>query len=170
MKKISMTDAAKYAEITRDKARYWLKLLDLKIIKENRVLFIPAGGEKLLQAMKNAISSGLSPALAAKEVLEIHALPVAQKAEKNLPPDAFLDRVESLEKAVMLLVDQNKKLATTVETQNNQIAKLTRQLTPPKYEPKKIEVWHPEKKKAPKLSAFQKFWYELTNPVKLRAI
>lgn len=69
MKKISLSEAAKYANISRTQARYWTKLLKIELIKIDRTLFIAAGSEKLLEAMNNSVKSGISPALSAKEVL-----------------------------------------------------------------------------------------------------
>ena len=76
MKKISLSEAAKYANISRTQARYWSKLLNIELIKIDRTLFIISGSEKLLEAMNKNVKSGISPALSAKEVLSLHTLPV----------------------------------------------------------------------------------------------
>lgn len=83
-------------------------------------------------------------------------------------------RLEGLEKAVMLLVEsnkklseQNKELAATVLKQNNKLAKIQMKLEKPS--PKQIEAWQPKQKKQPNYNFLQKFWYELVSPEKLRA-
>lgn len=117
--------------------------------------------------MNNIVKSGVSPSLAAKEVLSIHALPVEIRPNK-VSSNEFIDRISSLENAVMLLVEQNKTLARTVETQSNQINKLSLQLDPPTPR-KKLDVWQPPKHESQKLSVIKRIWYEVTNPEKLRA-
>ena len=167
MNTISLSEASKYANISRTQARYWTKLLELKLTKKNRTLFLASGSEKLLEAMNNIIKSGVSPSLAAKEVLSIHALPVVPRPNE-VNSNEFIDRITSLENAVMLLVEQNKTLARTVETQSKQINKLSLQLAPPTSR-KKLDVWQPPKPKPQKLSTIKRIWYEVINPEKLRA-
>ena len=65
--------------------------------------------------MAKAVSSGLSPSLAAKEIKIVHALP-AIKEKKQIDTNKLNDRINSLEQAVMLLVKQNKKLSETNQT------------------------------------------------------
>jgi len=180
MKNISFSEAAKYADITRDQLRYWTKLLNIKSIKEGRTLFLPNGSEKLLEAMHQAIKSGLSLKASAQEILNIHTLPQLTSEHKNLENNQILtDRISSLEKAVMLLVEQNKALAEINQTQNKLFAdnflrqekrldNIHLQLNPP-ITNKKIEVWKPAISKRPHLSIIQRLWYEVTNPTKLRA-
>jgi len=83
-------------------------------------------------------------------------------------------RIDSLEKAVLLLVEQNKKLASTIEAQNEmqnkKLEAIQFRLEPPKVEPVIVKPWEPAPKKRPQFSFLQKFWYELMDPVKLRAI
>ena len=167
MKIISLSEASKFANISRTQARYWTKLLDLKVTKENRTLFLASGSENLLEAMNKIVKSGVSPSLAAKEVLSIHALPVATQPNKEVS-NSLNDRISSLEKAIMLLVEQNKALAKTVEQQNNKINRLSLQLEPPTSY-KKIEVWQPPKPQTQKLSTIKRIWYEIVAPQKLRA-
>lgn len=185
MENISITEAANFAKVTREKARYWSKLLELKITKLGRVSYIPAGSEQLIMAMNKSISNGLSPSVAAKEVLSIHALPTTNKPS-NIDSNEFKNRINSLEQAVMLLVEQNKMLVKTTETQNKkieaqnefivtslqiqkqQLKTIQIKLDPP-ITTKKIEVWQPPKPKQLQLSAFKRLWYEVISPEKLRA-
>jgi len=185
MNKIAITEAANFAEITREKARYWTRLLKLEVTKQGRISYIPEGSEKILLAMAKAVSGGLSPSLAAKEVLTVHALPVVKEV-KQIDSSEFTHRINSLEQAVMLLVEQNKALATTTEAQgkrieeqnkfivtslqaqNNHLKTIQLRLNPPQAT-KQIEVWKPTETKRPKYSTIQRIWYEVTNPERLRA-
>ena len=130
--------------------------------------------------MSKLISSGLSPATATKEVLSVHSLPAIQEEKnKEIDTDKLTNRISSLEQAIMLLVEQNKSLATTVESQNKiivanlqsqgqQLQTIQLKLNPPTPH-KQIEVWKPTEPKRPKYSTLQRIWYEVTNPEKLRA-
>jgi len=180
MKNISFAEAAKYAKITRDQLRYWIKLLNIKTIKEGRILFLPNGSEKLLEAMHQNIKSGLSLKASAEEVLNIQTLPQVIPEHQTIENNSILtDRIKSLENAVMLLVEQNKALAEINQNQNKlftdkfirqekRLDKIQLQLTPPNPQ-KQLNIWKPTEPKRPKYSTIQRIWYEVTNPTKLRA-
>lgn len=86
----------------------------------------------------------------------------------------MVKRIDSLEQAVMLLVEQNKKLVATIEAQNEvqnkKLEAIQYRLEPPKSEARIFKRWEPAPKKRPQFSHLQKFWYELMDPAKLRAI
>jgi len=180
MKQISLSEVANITGITKSKIKYWANLLNLEIKKQKRILFLPAGSEEILLAMAKAISGGLSPSSAAKEVLTVHALPTIQEEEsKKIDIDKLTDRISSLDQAIMLLVEQNKSLAATVENQNKvisanlrsqeqQLKTIQLKLTPPVPQ-KHVEVWKPAEPRRPKYSTIQRIWYEVMNPKKLRA-
>ena len=179
MKQISLSEVANITGITKSKIKYWASLLNIEIKKQNRILFLPLGSETILLAMSKLIASGLSPASATKEVLSVHPLPTIQEEKKDIDTNKLTDRISSLEQAVMLLVEQNKSLATTVENQNrfivsslqaqnNHLKTIQLKLDPPRPS-KQIEVWKPSKPQRPKYSTIQRIWYEVTNPEKLRA-
>jgi hypothetical protein len=67
-----------------------------------------------------------------------------------------------LEKAVMLLVQ-------TVNNQSKKLEAIQCRLEPPKVDLISVKVWEPAPKKVPKYSFLQKVWYELMDPVRLRA-
>jgi len=175
MKKLSVTDAATLIGISRDKIRYWMKLLGLEITKKGRVSYISPGAEKLLLAMANSVSSGLAPSVAAKEVLHIHSVPESQQSEmQTMNNSLVIDRIQSLEKAVMLLVEQNKILSATNAEQskllNKRLDRIEFKIAPPQTQKtKQIKVWKPTEPTRPKYSTLQRIWYEVTNPQKLRA-
>jgi hypothetical protein len=86
----------------------------------------------------------------------------------------LLQRIETLERAILLLVEQNKKLATTIEKQNEMQTKkleaIQYRLEPAKQDFYKFEPWQPKPKKEPQFPTLKRLWYELIDPVKLRAI
>lgn len=172
MNKISFIDAAKYVGITLSQAKYWSKLLQLETVKESRNLFLVAGGEKILETMNKIVSGGVSPSAAAKEILSVHALPVVQEHTEENINDKLTERIISLEKAVMMLVDHNKMLKAENEAQNKFIISSLRniqlRLDPP-IKNKEIKVWQPPKSNRPQVSMLKRLWYEIVNPVKLRA-
>jgi len=168
---LSILEAAKSANLSKDKARYWLKLLDIEPIKKDRILLFPDDSSAMLEAMKNAVDSGLAPVAAAQDVKNIHALPTIQEFHQDAPGknNIVLDKIESLERSVLFL-------AQTVERQNQVIADQAKQITilatrllpPPQSKP--VKTWQPEKKEAPQLSWLKRAWLELINPEQLRAI
>ena len=167
MKKISITEASELVKVSRDKIRYGAKLLGIKFIKQGRVSYVPSNSITILKAMYKNVSTGMSPSIAAKEVLEIFAntpepaLEVAKEVSNN---NVLTNRIETLEQAVMLLVEENQMQRKLL---NKRFDRLELQLNPPEH--KKIEVWKPTKPKSPTYSTLQRIWYEVTNPEKLRA-
>lgn len=168
MEKLTITEASKIIQVNRDKIRYGSKLLGIKLIKSGRVSYVPASSITLLQAMYKIVASGISPKKAAKEVLELYApsepLEQPQVTTKEISNDILTDRIATLEKAVLLLVEENKKQR---EQLNKRFDRIELKLEPPV--PKKIKAWQPAKPKRPKYSPLKHLWYELVNPAKLRA-
>jgi len=172
---LTILEAATLAGVTKDKCRYWLKLLDLDATKKEGKLFFPDHAADILQAMKKAVDSGLSPVAAAVEVKNLHALPV-----KNHAPicnqDNAADKIADLEKAVLLLAEetrnlaaQNKQLIALVEAQSVKLAALDIKLAIAAPNTKPVKVWQPAAKKPPQVSWLKRAWLELVNPVQLRA-
>lgn len=86
------------------------------------------------------------------------------------------NRLEAMEKAIMLLVDENR--ATREENRNLRadVAVLRQRLEPPVLaldflnEPvKAVAPWHPSREK-PKFSGWQRLWFKIFDPSRLRAI
>ena len=152
-------------EMSPTKLRYWSKLLNLKIIKKGRISYIAEGSENLLSEMKKTVNSGLSPSIAAKEVLSTFA-PVVNK---EITAPVKHDRLDNLEKAVMLLVESNKKLSE----ENTLILKKLNHLSvnflpnrPVNY--KKFDVWKPSAKPMIKIPLLKRLFLELFAPEQLR--
>lgn len=176
MERIPLTEAATLSGLTRDKARYWSGVLELPITKQGRVSYLPAGADRLLSAMRIAVDGGMSPAAAAVEVKSVHSLPVEKSSPICAAESDTSARLADLEKAVMLLVEQNKYLADgnkfltdLVQAQAVKIDTLSAKLLPPPVAVEPVNVWQPSAKKPPQVSWFKRAWLELFNPVMLRA-
>ena len=169
---VTILQAATESRITKQKVRYWVDLLEIPITKKERKFYLPDNAISLLIAMRESINSGLAPALAAKEVLSTYAAPEQSKAV-SLPVKED-KRLDSLERAVMLLVESNKKLSEDnkrLHTQNNMIleqVKLIRMSNKP-LKHKTFQVWQPPVKQAAKVSLIKRLWLEIFNPEALRA-
>jgi hypothetical protein len=167
---VTILEAATMAGLSKDKCRYWLKLLDLDATKQDGKLFLPAHAADLLQAMRKAVDSGMSPVAAAVEVKNIHVLPVIQEVNQDKQSnDIVLVKIADLEKSIMFLAQTVQQQSKIITDQANQLAILSTRLLPPPSEVKPVKVWQPIEKPAPKISWLKRAWIELTNPQALRA-
>lgn len=166
--KITLVEAAKQAAVSRDKAKYWLELLGCCLIKEKQKSFVPLGTVILLEAMRLAIESGLTPSAAAEHVkLTYSEKHVTQEPAKvpEVRDDAITrmtERIESLEKAVLMLVEENRNLAQRVGGMQILLA--------PPIKPAPAIAWKPEKLKSPLegMTWYQKVWVEWFEPWRMR--
>lgn len=167
---ITIREAATIAGLSsKDKCRYWLKLLDLEMVKQDGKLLLPGNAVNLLQAMKKAVDSGMAPVAAAVEVKSIHPLPVVEvHQDKQNNDDIVLVKIADLEKSIMFLAQTVQQQSKIITDQANQLAILSARLLPPT-EVKPVQVWQPVEKPAPKLSWLKRAWLELVNPQALRA-
>jgi hypothetical protein len=167
---VTILEAATMAGLSKDKCRYWLKLLDLDATKQDGKLFLPAHAADLLQAMRKAVDSGMSPVAAAVEVKNIHVLPVIQEVNQDKQSnDIVLVKIADLEKSIMFLAQTVQQQSKIITDQANQLAILSTRLFPPPVEVKPVKVWQPIEKPAPKVSWLKRAWLELINPTALRA-
>lgn len=164
---LTILEAATSANLTKDKARYWLKLLNIEPIKKDRVLLFPDDAAYMLASMQNAVSTGMPPVAAAAEIKTTYA-PPAITPEQPEYNTAVIERLHGVESAIMLLVEnnqrliaQNRELAGIVSKQSRQIDSLSAKLFPPPVAPtKKTEV---------NIPLWRRLWLELWSPEKLRA-
>lgn len=167
--KISLVNAAKQAAVTRDKAKYWLELLGCCLIKEKQKSFVPMGAVVLLEAMRLAIESGLTPSAAAEHV----KLTYSEKQEPKEPTKALeapndavnkmSSRIEALEKAVLMLVEENRTLNQRVVGMQTLLMPLAKPTTP-------MIPWESEKSKDPLegMTWYQRAWVEIFEPWRMR--
>lgn len=180
MNKLPLIDLAKKLSITPTQCRYWSKLCGIEIEKSGRISYLPESAERLLNAMSTAINGGLSPSVAANEVMANHA-PVESPApicENGNEKSAA--RLNELEKAVLLLAESNqavmkqnqdliaqvKELAAIISKQSMKLDRISARLPAP------APIKQAEQPKRPvvKVPLLKRLWLELFDPVKLRAI
>jgi len=157
---------------TVDQIKYWCKLLDIQPEIISRAAHVTAEECEILRKMAGLTDEGMRPGEAAA-MLTNTAVTVSPVKQKESEPE-LLQRIETLERAILLLVEQNKKLATTIEKQNEvqtkKLEAIQYRLEPAKQDFHKLEPWQPKPKKKPQFPALKRLWYELIDPVKLRAI
>jgi len=172
---VTILEAATLASVSKDKARYWLKLLDLETTKQDGKLLLPDHAADLIQAMKKAVDSGLAPVAAAVEIKNVHALPVVNDSPIRNQDNAA-DKIADLEKAVLLMAStlekQGKLLeqqAAVIAMQSAKLDTLTARMIPAPQPARPVNVWQPVEKKNTNFSWIRRAWLELIDPVKLRA-
>ncbi len=166
---ISLVEAAKQAAVSRDKAKYWLELLGCCLTKKKQKSFAPLEAVFFLEAMRLAIESGLTPSAAAEHV----KLTYSEKQTPKEPVKAFemtddtvtrmSARIESLEKAVLMLVEENRNLV-------QQVGGIRLLLMPPAKPTTAVITWQPAKPKDPLegMAWYQRVWVEWFEPWKMR--
>jgi hypothetical protein len=179
MNKLPLIDLAKKLSITPTQCRYWSKLCGIEIEKSGRISYLPESAERLLNAMSTAINGGLSPSVAANEVMATHA-PVESPAPICTQDTESAARINELEKAVLLLAESNQavmkqnqdliakigELAAIINKQSKKIDLIThtsKATAEPCHQQPRI------KKNAVNLPLYKRLWYELFNPEYLRA-
>lgn len=171
---VSISEAARIVGIDPDKARYWLKLLEVETTKAGKSRCVAPESVTLLATMNGLVSQGTSPSDAARIAKEtpVELKPVvAEKAENN----AVQRELEELKKAMLFMGEAFKSEIQGLKTEIRNLAeenqKLRVQLLPPPQEPpKKIIPWHPEMPKDPLegMSWFQRAFVQVFEPQKLR--
>lgn len=158
--KISLIEAATKAAVTRDKARYWVRLLGIEVEKENGNLVIPLGTENLLDAMARAVRNGASPSIAALEVKTTFA---TAPTKQEIHQADYSQRLEGIEKVLFALVEEIKSLKT-----ENRALRV--QLSPPEKPVIPVIPWHPENQKDPLegMTWYQRAYVQVMEPWRMR--
>lgn len=109
----TLQEVSKSLGISTDKARYWLSLLDMPQEKRGRVVFLPDETVAKLSEMARQVAEGFQPGEAAKRAKDTAVMvPVNTTPSANsLDMGCFMGKMDSMEKAVMLLVESHKTLA-----------------------------------------------------------
>ncbi len=166
---IKLTDVTESATV--DQLKYWCKLLDIQPKIISRAAHVTTEQCETIKRMADLINQGVKPKEAAG--LLVNNAVTISPVNTGEREQELVNRIESLEKVVMLLVNQNMRLTATIEmqneVQNRKLEAIQMRLEPPKVEPVSVRVWEPAPKKAPQYSFLQKVWYELMDPVRLRA-
>ncbi len=171
---VSISEAARVVGIDPDKARYWLKLLEVETTKAGKSRCVAPDAVTLLAAMNNLITQGTSPSDAARIAKEspIETKPIiAEKTESNL----VQLQIEELKKAFLIMGEAFKTEIHGLKTEIRNLAEenknLRIQLLPPPQEtPKKIIPWQPEKPNDPLegMTWLQRAYVQVFEPQKMR--
>lgn len=174
-KEKTLPEVSREVGVTPDKARYWLMLLGIEAEKRNRTLIITPDAEKALSGMKRYVDEGFPPGEAAKkiktasdEVKTLFPLPVDQTPTVDMT--ATNTRIETVEKVLLLLVEQNQKIQQELANLRQENTTLRRFLMPPEQPVKPIMPWEPGKAKDPLegLTWFQRAWVQIFEPWRMR--
>lgn len=171
---VSISEAARIVGIDPDKARYWLKLLEVETTKAGKSRCVAPDAVTLLAAMNNLVTQGTSPSDAARIAKDspIETKPmIPEKAEK----DAIQAQLEEMKKAFLLMGETFK---VEIQSLKNEIRNLAEEnkhlrvqlLPPPEDPPKQIIPWHPETAQDPLegMSWFQRAYVQVFEPQKMR--
>jgi len=171
---VSISEAARIVGIDPDKARYWLKLLEVETTKAGKSRCVAPDAVTLLASMNSLVTQGTSPSDAARIAKEtpIELKPiVAEKAENN----AIQVQLEELKKAFLFMGEAFKTEMQGLKAEIRNLAEenktLRVQLLPaPQDPPKQITPWQPETPKDPLegMSWFQRTLVHVFEPQKLR--
>lgn len=171
----TLPEVAREVGVTPDKARYWLSLLGIEAEKRNRTLIISPEVEKALLGMKGFVAEGFPPGEAAKRVRtasdEVQTLyPVSVVQNPMVDMTVTNNRLETVERALLLLVEQNQKVQGELVNLRQENSALRRFLMPPEQPPAVIIPWQPEKPKDPVegMAWYQRAWVECFEPWKMR--
>lgn len=171
---VSISEAARIVGIDPDKARYWLKLLDVETTKAGKSRCVAPDAITLLALMNSLVVQGTSPGDAARIAKEtpVDLKPVvAEKTENNV----VQTQLEELKKAFLLMGEAFKTEIQGLKAEVRNLAEenksLRVQLLPPPQEPaKKIIPWQPDTPKDPLegMSWIQRTYVQVFEPQKLR--
>ena len=168
---LTIREAANSARVSKEKARYWLKLMQIDLVKQDGKLYLADNAADLLQEMKKAIESGLTPAAAAVDVKNTYPLPGVPADNSNQVNDnQVLQKIADLEASILFLAETVKGQNRVIESQSAKIAALVATLPAPECKSiPRVKVWQPEPRQAPQVSFLRRLWLQLFSPERLRA-
>jgi len=171
---VSISEAARIVGIDPDKARYWLKLLEVETTKAGKSRCVAPDAVTLLALMNSQILQGTSPSDAARITKEtpIELKPVvAEKTENNtiqlqleelknaflFMGEIFKTEIQGLKIEIRNLAEENKNLRIQL-------------LPPPQEPPEKIIPWQPETPKDPLngMTWIERTFVQVFEPQKMR--
>ena len=154
-------DVAREAQVTPDRVRYWLDLLEIEPIRQGRNRFISSNQARQVVAMARMISEGQSPQAAATL---LRAASASEVVPSQPPPPDQTPRLEAIEKALVTLAERVGKLV-----EENQALRL-RLEPPPAEPPQQFEPWKPDVRPDPAegMPWWRVAWLSLVAPEQLR--
>ena len=176
-KEKTLPEVSREIGLTPDKGRYWLSLLGIEAEKRNRTLIITPETEKALLGMQKFVEEGFPPGEAAKrvrtasdEVQTLYPVPMSQTTAVDMT--GTNNRLETVEKALLLLVEQNQRVYGELANLREENAALRRFLMPPVDPLKPVIPWQPENLNDPleNLAWYQRAWVQVFEPWKMRKV
>lgn len=162
-------DVAREAQVTPDRVRYWLDLLEVEPIRQGRNRFVTLDQARQVVAMARMVTEGQSPQAAAAllkaapapEVVPVQPMPAQPSASDQAP------RLEAIEKALVTLAERVGQL---VEENQALRLRLEPPATLPADPPRPIRPWSPEPARDPAASMpwWKVAWLSLVAPEQLR--
>jgi len=100
----ALPECSRKAQTTPDRARYWLKLLEIETVKAGNIRYVPNGSVDLLGNMARLISNGMTPGEAAKKAKEETPAGIVPAKINEVPiPD---NRLEGIEKSLLVMAEK----------------------------------------------------------------
>lgn len=177
---IALRETAKTAGITPAQAKYWVRLIGVCLVMKGRTGFLDVANSRKLVKMAELVAGGSSPKDAALQISGVvqgnSLMPVKQEQPGNgfeilEERIAGLDyRNSMIEKALMLLVEENKALRGEVSRLADSNNAFRMQLMPPLKTAKSVVPWKPEPTKDPLegMTWLQQVYVKVFEPQKLR--
>lgn len=166
-----LLEISKEMQISPDRIRYWVKLLEAEVIKQGHTCYLTSEVVKQVAAMDNLIKNGLSPKESSKRIKEVQTVKTTElqpiipapvtPGQVDLTP--VLVKLESLEKGMVFMAERIAGL----EKENKS---LRLQLMPPVEPVKPVVAWKPETLADPLegLAWYQRAWVQVFEPWKMR--
>lgn len=169
---MALRRAAKELDITPDQIRYWIKSAGLRTEKRENVVYLSQESFDSLQRISSLVRDGVSPAEAIRQVNASAELVPVRSEETHVP-----QRIEGIEKGLLLLAEENRALRQTIGTLVEEVRGIREEnrsmkalLCPPIESAKPVVLWEPERPADPLegLAWFQRAWVQLFEPWRMR--
>lgn len=169
----ALPECSRKVQTTPDRARYWLKLLDVETVKNGNIRYVPNSAIDLLNNMTRFISNGMTPAEAAKKTRDEKPAETATIIPAGFSNPLFEELKEirvamlAMAQEVKFTREENRSMAATIDNLQKQITNL---LMPPVKAVGQIKTWRPEQPKDPLegMSVFQKILVRFFRPEQMR--
>ncbi len=160
---IRLQEIARETGISSDKAKYWVKLLRLRLVVRGRIGFLEEADVMTLREMIRLVGEGGSPKEIADQLTgTVQPIPTTSPAPIAQENTARLDQ---LEKTMMLLVDK-------IACQEKEIASLRSRVELPilllSSPPRLVKPWEPVRVQPPAMPWYERLWLQMFAPETLR--
>jgi hypothetical protein len=184
---VPLRDVATQAGATVPQVKYWVQLLGFSPTVRARIAYLTDDQATKIETMAHLVEGGQSPRDAAAQIAPEVLKPDAGNGADRIPDDRMIaPRIETLEKAIMLMVETHRQetagLRAQVEKMSEQMQAMqhileretavTRALlAPPPPSDHPIIPWKPAEVRQDPLvgvGMIKRFWVSLVHPERLR--